>query len=409
MAVDTATLISPHISEQVAAIFENESFMRMGVDVKHDIILYQFTSAELRGSFDNRIMIKVKRERFVNDSRKEGLSRAPKIVPCEPYLEVECSLHKLFLGHNIYGGTEDFQGAVLYLIDLIEQSFDCKLPEYQKWLVKRVDYAAVFNLDSFEAVSEYFYMMRNGYYPRRDVSNYGMSGVYVKGRTTALKMYHKGPEFRAHDFKKLKHIFPENYLFSLLEFGNTVLRCEVEIKSKKLKYDFEHLRLGHEPYVSDITSEYLRNVYSNEMHRFLKEGKKSSDKVRDAVSVSNRLRDMYKPATASKLLGTWYQIAELGLERFRMTVTRASYYRQLKQLTEAGIAWNHTDMLEDEHTSLLVPLDFQPLLDDLRRMADVDPAVTELINECKHRRLLPFDSMEYIFEKEKKPLKQTAT
>lgn len=382
MAVDTIKIRSHYISEELAEIIQKECTMRIGYDLKTDVLLYQITTGSLQGSYDSRISITVKRQEWKTSKAVNGKVYTC-LVDCPPYLEIECSLHKLFLGHNIFGGSEDFQSCVFYLIRFLERQLGVTLPVYSDWLVKRIDFAYVFDLGSFSAVQEFFYLMKNAYYPRRSVDHHGLHGLYASASTTALKFYHKGKEFKKHDFRRLvsSGFLSENEAFSLLSYANRILRVEVEIKTKKLKYDFQKLRYGHEPYVKDITSEYLISVYETEVDRFMKEGKNSSDKVRSMLEVESRLYSMYRSDLASRLFGAWIRISALGIDKYKEAVPRRTFYRHIKQLKDAGISWNRSDVIEDTE-KVKVPRDFQPLRNDIRRISFVDDKIKGLLDEA---------------------------
>lgn len=362
----------------------------MGVDLKTDTVAYQITNGELKGSYDSRISVMVKRKEYVtmaqngvNTLVNTRVRQKTILVDCPPYLEVEASLHKLFLGHNIYGGTDDFRFACAYLISTIEQLLNIELPDYETWSVRRIDFSYVFNLSSPEAIAEFFFLMKNSYYPRRSVTNYGLNGLLFNASTSAVKFYHKGPEFRQHDFMRLKKtkFFTESQLFELLELANTILRVELEIKSKKLKYDFQHIRYGHEPYVKDITPDYLHNLYAVEVNRIMKEGKHKTEVVRDSLDVENRLHAMFESGLAGVLFAAWLKITNFGLERYKKQISKPTYYRHLKYFKECGVSFNlNNDVNAYELTGSvhsLIPDGFQPLAGDDYRMIGEDELIVE--------------------------------
>ncbi|MEK8210589.1 phage/plasmid replication protein, II/X family [Paenibacillus sp. FSL L8-0696] len=395
VAVDTVRLRSPYISHGLASKVEQECEKRMGINMRTGELLYEITTGSLEGSYDNRISIKVSYKEF-KSSVVKGRTRTA-LVDCPPYIEIEASVHKLFLGHNVYGGTEDFQKACLYLIRTVEKLIGIELPGstflngkqsyLSTWTVKRVDFAYIFNLGSMEAVQQFFYLFKNGYYPRRSVNTYGTESWVATASTTSTKAYHKGTEFRKHDMKRLIRagVLTDNQAFDMLVLASEILRVEVEIKSRKLKYDFENTRKGREPYIMDITTEYLQSVYENEISRIMKEGKKKSDIVRDSSKVEERLNSMYSTSKANVLFSAYLKMMNFGIEKYKSTVTRPTFYRHLKQLREAGVSVNLNgeinlkDVTGQEES--LLPEDFQPLRDDPRRMSGEDPQIDMLIAE----------------------------
>lgn len=400
MAVDTIRLRSPYISEVLAQRIESECTKRIGIDLKTDTLLYEITTGALEGSYDSRISIVVKRQEWVRrgikGSRGKGSER-PLLMPCKPYIEVEASVHKLFVGHNIYGGTDDFQGAAVYLLKKIEELLGVELPgsmkeDYEKkWIVLRIDFAYVFYLEKMEAVQQFFYLMKNSYYPRRNVDTYGLNGIVFNASTSVVKMYYKGDEFRKHDFARLRRrgTFTESDLFELLQLAGGMLRVEVELKSRKLKYDFDNLRRGNEPYITDITPEYLQRSYEIEVDRVMKEGRKKSDIVRDSLKVEERLYNLYSISKANSLYKAYMMMSQFGIERYKQKTPKRTYYRHLKELKEAGISVQLNDGLNVEDVTgieYILPEDFQPLRDDPRRMAGVDEDIKTQLSKIALER-----------------------
>lgn len=361
MALDTISLKSPYVSLEVAEAVQNECIKRQGIDIKTGELLYEITTGSLKGSYDNKISVKVENSEYVDG----------KIVFSEPYITIEASVHKAMMGHNIYGGPQDIKKSCEYLIKLVERIIQVELPDYNLWQLVRIDVAEVYELPSFEAVQEWFKGLNTADYPRRSVTRYGLSGIYAQGSTTTLKFYHKGVEFTKHDKSRLKSIFHDDKLMSLQAYANKIIRCECEIKARKLKYDF-----GHMPLVSEVSNEYINNVHDVEVKRFLKEGVKMMLLVSNAHEVKARLYEMYSPALAGTLLGTWYQLTTLGEDSVKKSLPKRTYYRHIKQLKDLAISWHCTDVILKKHS--LIPLGFAPVREDSRRIAFEAPEIDEV-------------------------------
>lgn len=405
MAVDTVRLRSPYVSNDLADRIEAECTKRMAVDMRTGVLLYEITTGDLLGSFDSRISIKVNRKEWTSEKRKGSVRGKvhTTLSDCPPFVEIEASVHKLFLGHNVYGGTEDFRKACVYLIQFVEELLGIEMPGKhaiggyaRTWTVKRIDFSYVFNLGSMEAIQQFFYLMRNSYYPRRSVSTYGLSGLQFNASTSVIKFYHKGPEFKKHDFNKLRRagVFTESQLFEMLILATEILRVEVEIKTRKLKYDFQKTRYGSEPFIWDITPEYLQGVYETEINRVMKEGKKKTEIVRDSLDVEGRLKSMYSVARANVLFSAYLKMINFGVEKYKASVPKATYYRHMKELREAGVSVSLNNEVNLEDVSgvegSLLPADFQPLRDDPRRMGGEDGQINMLIEGMNSRQKKDF-------------------
>jgi II/X family phage/plasmid replication protein len=374
--LDTLKLESPVISELVAAHIEGSLTTRTAVDNRTGERLYLFNSGSLEGSWDSRIMVQVLRERLVRVASLEPSSSVEAVGnqgryqmrSCAPFLRIEGSVHKAMLGHNVYGGPESFQESARWFLDHIASDLSVRLPEASSWLVRRADWAECYRMP-YEAIADYIWAMNNARFPRRKSGRYGEESVTFAGRTTAVNIYHKGPEFHAHDHKRLRGAISKKELEGLQQVANGIMRAEVQIKARKLDDDF-----GHKPTVADVTEDYLKPVHDREMARLIREGKSEMKTVRKQKDVLQRLHQLHDQRLAGVLFGTWFQLSTLGEGITRQHISRRTFYRHRKQLQDAGVAWVGSDVLVLENVASF-PQDFAPLRTDPRHVAGEDPAV----------------------------------
>lgn len=377
MAIDTLKLKSPSIDHSLARLIESQCILRSGKDLSTGEILYEITTGDLLGSWDSRVSVKVMREE--HESRGRGKIE---LVPCDPYLLLEGSVHKIFFGHNIYGGPTDFLRTARDFVCLIEDLLGVDLPLADWWQVRRVDWAEMFRLP-FVGIQEFFEGMSTSNFPRRKAQKYGMHSIYFPGTHCTLKLYHKGPDFLAHDSKRLNFFF-KDYRFqkfpqdemcapnakwvkrkiqALQRLANNRLRVEAEIHADKLDYDF-----GHKPLVCEITEDYLRSVYDKEMHKLMREGKSDMETVRESRAVKNRLVNIYGETEGSNLFGFFMQLAGFGEDVVKQDywpTRKSSYYFKRRRLERAGVSWLGSNV----HVILndgALPRDFVPYRTDLR-------------------------------------------
>lgn len=369
--LDTVKLESPPITDELAARIEASLTTRTGVDNRTGELLYLFNSGSLEGSWDSRIMVQVLRERL----QKVAGSDRHQMRPCSPFLRIEGSVHKALVGHNVYGGPETFSASVCWFLAHIAADLSVELPEASTWLLRRVDWAECYELP-YEAIEEYIWAMNNARYPRRKNGRYGEETASFAGRTTAINIYHKGPEFYAHDYKRLRRRIPREKLEGLQHRANGIMRAEVQIKARKLDDDF-----GHKPTVAEVTEDYIKTVHDREMARLIREGRSQMKTVRKQKDVLQRLHELHDQRLAGVLFGTWFQLSTLGEKITREHIARRTFYRHRKMLQDAGVSWVGSDVLVVEKVSSL-PQDFAPLRSDPRRLAGEDPGVS--------RQLAPF-------------------
>ncbi|MCL1826324.1 MAG: hypothetical protein FWG26_10415 [Betaproteobacteria bacterium] len=141
--IDTVKLRSPSIDEGTASYLERQCVLKQGIQLSTGEVLYELTSGNLEGSFDSRISFRVMREDWVSTNGRVQL------VPCAPYVVVECSWHKFFYGQNVFGNPVNFQylaGLVVNLLGEIMADDHEIFHDAAKWQVRRVDWAEMFRL-----------------------------------------------------------------------------------------------------------------------------------------------------------------------------------------------------------------------------------------------------------------------
>ncbi len=404
--LDTVKLKSPPLGEDQAAEIERECLRRSAVHMGTGELVYELTSGSLEGSWDSRVSVRVLRSEWVyvepekrvtvdetehrykamwrmtgdgwqRRARKGRDRRVAEVKPgysvlvlCEPYVVVEGSIHKAMMGHNVYGGPEDWLSAVRWFIFELIDRHQLMLPlPADRWEVRRADWAECYELPDFAAVEEYVWGLNSAQYPRRSVARYGQESIFAPGRTTALKAYHKGLEFAKHDSRRLSCHLPARDLEELQHRANRILRWETSVKAKKL--DADH---SGKPLVSEISTEYLRKLHYREVRRLVREGEAEVKTVRKQKDVRDRLLQVYDQRKAGLLLGTWHQLVTLGEKETRRHIPPRTYYRHKKQLIEAGVTWVGSDVLVVPKASSL-PADFSPTERSPYRLAGEDPAV----------------------------------
>jgi len=371
MAYDTIKLKSPPMDRGTIQRIEQQCIMRQGMDMSSGELLYELFTGQLLGSWDSRISVIPKYEDWIND--KNG---TPRLQPCEPYLLVEASVHKVMLGHNVYGGPTNFQEAARYLVALVEKLLDTELMPADYWTVHRVDVAHVYKL-SKASCKLFFDGIQLMSFPRRqrNSAKYDMA-VYFAGKTTTVKFYHKGSEFSVHDRSRLRSFFRilfahiygpdeknttrvDRKLKALQRLADQRLRVEVEIHSDKLQYD-----LGRNPQVRELTDAYLERIHDTEIERLMREGKQGMETVKTTRAVLARLQANYPGAQATRLYGFWTSLTTLGDEVARQQYTKPTFYRNRKALEEVGISWRGTDIVVTANDSPIH--DFTPQRVDRR-------------------------------------------
>lgn len=371
MAYDTIKLRSPDMDRDFIRAVEQKCILRSGLDMSTGEMIYELHTGQLLGSWDARISVIPKYEDWTTE---EG--GTPRLHACEPYLLVEASVHKIMLGHNVYGGPTDFLKAARHLVNLVAELLEVELPIADIWTVHRVDVAHVYNL-SKPACRQFFDTMQLVNFPRRKkkAQKYDMA-VHFPGCTTTVKFYHKGSEFKEHEPARLraffrqmfKHIYGddeknfdrvERKIAALQRLADKRLRVEVGINSEKFLYDFDR-----HPRVEELTDSYLEGMHDKEIERILREGKQGMNTVRTTDAVCNRLQNEYGRTAGNRLYGFWQSMCTAGSDKTSDRYTKPTFYRNRKLLEDVGVSWIGSDIVIVANDSLIH--DFTPMRVDRR-------------------------------------------
>ncbi len=371
MDLDTVKLRGPALAESEACAIVARAATLSRVDNATGELLFELTTGELAGEYDHRVRFQVRRERWESVKLPSGNVSAS-LRPCEPFLELEGSLHKAMLGHNVYGGPGEPYAASRWLLSELSRQLGADLGNPEAYQVRRADWVESYGLAP-EACASYLRTLAGATYPRRKVARYAAESVFVPGRTVTLKLYHKGPEFDRHDRARLRDLLGDDELHALRERAYATLRVEASVKARKL--DELH---GRPPLIGELTAEYLGGLHDVELSRLLREGEPTMRTVRTHEEVKARLHDRYPRNRANALFGTWLKLATLGEASAKDTVARRTLYRHVKELREACVSWRGADVGIVEGIRL-VPADFAPVRTDPRRITGEDPRVVELL------------------------------
>lgn len=355
--IDTIRLQSPAISKKLFEILKSKSIEKIALDNENDIVVYTFTSNDLVGSYDNKIMIQVRDQclkRFFSLDQGKYLTEN---FPCDPYLVVELSIHKFFRGHNIDEGFQMLQPLVKKLMLFFSKIFHSLFPDYREWQILRLDYAETFKIDNIE---NYFKYLNNCTYSRRKISRYD-TAIFIPGITTSVRIYSKEHEFKNHDLKKLKN----NLNFDIIGLSNrakNLLRCEVQINKRKII----SLNGGEIMLVKNYNLKVIQGCYENEVLKLF-QLKEHNRKYNDAKEVNLYLFNNYDRQLASTYFSTYTSLCVFGKDVTRLNMSDSTFYRHMKFFKESGISFTNSDLkiVSDEN----VYKDFVPTLDSIYKVS----------------------------------------
>lgn len=317
------------------------SVVKFSIDNSKNQLLYEIVNDHLQGSYDSRLSVRV------------GCGAKYGFVNLGYYIEIEGSYHKIIKGYNSHGGYYDLEFIVENLIQMVSLSYSVELPNIKEWYLQRCDIAICYDLKNQENVKNYINSLSRCQYPRRNAKFYYDESLYLSGTTTTLKIYNKMLEFKKHDIRKFK--VGDFDLRNYLEHIKGFIRFECEIKKKILTkiYNKNHIK------IIDVKYEDLKKVWSDEFMKLLKIIEKDLKVVRSREEVKERLNLLYKPLKASRLYNFYCAIQLNGLIDIKESMSKASYFRNIKELKEAKVDFSQSYKVEEKELFYFNPFEFK--------------------------------------------------
>lgn len=333
--IDTVNIYCYELDQ--ALLDELEEYILRKMAIYKGAIVYIFDILPYQNTYTNKIQIKIKDEKWEYDQERKIAVK----VKCKKYIEIEGSLHKLYLGHNCYGGSDNIKYQVEGLLMKIKEDLKLKndLPEYKNWYINRIDYAKIYKTGNQNNVRNYFNSLRNIHYPRGHVQYYAGEAIYRGGRTTGVKIYNKYVEYMKHGYNNLKRLSID-YANEVMENVIDIIRCEVEIKKNKLKYDFQKKEIK----LSELTLNYLESIYKVEIKRLLNEGE-DVRKLKNNNDVRIYLMNNLSGNKFNIIYGFYNDLCINGVDEVKKSISKSTFYRNMKILKNYGINYKNNDIV----------------------------------------------------------------
>ena len=357
--IDTLKLHSPPLDRKTADTVHRQLDQHMKRKNETGEVYQDDVWADLQGPWDVPLRV----------------SLLPAFDAPAPFLIVEASVHKLLIGHNVLGGPIALQPAGRWLANLTAEMLGVPLRGGDEWLVERADLAEAYRLPP-RSIEDIFIGMHHAQFPNREASRFGERGIKFSGDSTAVTLYHKGPEFSKKDMRRLVQVAPED-VAALRARAWETLRVEVQVKNSKLRYDFRN-----EPYLGKVTAEYLQNLYDHEVAKLSFDGIGTQPTVRTEQAVDARLREVYGKNKGRRLVTVWRSLATLGEKVVRREMLAQTFSRNREALLYAGCSWLVTDACGQPVT---IPPDFRLVGESPYRSTEIDKRIQP--------QLLPFTGL----------------
>lgn len=251
--IDTIKFEVHGISKRMHARIQKSLDSHLIVNNESGEIYREITKGFLRGSYDYRICLQWKTERYSviktdvtynvgNIIIPAEDKTAPVLIESRPYLLIEFSLPKFYEGVNFLNSdfSEDLCRLLLTRDKLcfyawLQKITGAILPGPENWKIQRLDCAECFEFYNHQNIIDFISLLRNLTYPRRKKPTFWHDSLYISGSTTTVKLYNKHPEFKKHDYPRLSAVFRDKLQAQrVLDLTYGKLRFEVEFKRKKL-------------------------------------------------------------------------------------------------------------------------------------------------------------------------------
>lgn len=325
------------------------------IDNQSGEVLRSFVQGSLKGSWDSRISCKIKDHRWVSkvvdkpsiflaqknkfgppklhEFKKQG--SIPVCMSCPPFIEIEFSLAKWADSVNFLNCSM-FQDMVRLSVFRIwfQGLIGALLPPIESWIVHRVDMAINYFIGSNDQVLRMIDCYKNLTYSRRKPIIYKTS-VYFPGSTTTVKLYCKGPEFRAHEKGNFRKKDDKTLFEQLCFLADGILRFEIEFHSRKL----DDLGLVYLDEVLNYSA--WGDMMKKELDRILIGAKTTKVyTMREVRSILNERKEELKGShvTADSVYAIWLSLSLSGKTESNKIYGYKKVQRATKVLEQLGIA-----------------------------------------------------------------------
>jgi II/X family phage/plasmid replication protein len=313
-------------------------------------------------SYNYRVQWRVDNKHFVNAPEYGN-----KMVEVHgiPYLRFEFSAPKIIYGHNLFTIDWDLvYKACLMVATAFEEYTGVELPESGSWYTYRVDCCANFLLNNLEEVEALMRFYSRLDYPRRDARIVKNESVYFASVHNTVKLYAKGPEFKAHDAERF---LERETMLDLQGLANRIIRFEVECK-RRLKYLIKRFE-------KDYNYRFLQSFHGyvpfNDLSHFFFDAKFELErcmkmllggtvtKVMTMLEVFNILKAHLTVGQAQAFYGVYSMLMMHGQQETKRQFGKDKYYRALRCFRDLGISSTAQDQGEAaEFTGSGFPQDF---------------------------------------------------
>lgn len=272
------------------------------------------------------------------------------------YIEIKASPAKLMQGHNVYG-SDDFYDCTMHLLELLFVTYPqiTERLDHNLWRLEQIDITYSSRAESDREAKLFINSLQNVSYGQTK-SRTGYDGTAYFGKKNSrlkkIKVYLKSAEVletvKKNDKRKDGEIYNEVFTPELLEYSQGLIRWEVSLYHRYFE------RQGISLYLKDLfkneslASTELKVLWRNAtydlftalkgQHMKLINDNEIQDLLRAKFSKTSEKTGKTSTSLADSAYRTYRDIRRDGWEIARDSMSRTTFNRQIRMLTECGLS-----------------------------------------------------------------------
>lgn len=370
--LDTMGFIIP-INREIYHFLVSKSLMTQRVDCVDGSVEFEYYNFELSHSWNYRVRWKLDDKKFIHDP---GINKTV-LASGYPHLRIEFSAPKIMLGNNIQTIDENLADIAVHTVKIkFEKTFNVCLPLVRNWFLSRLDVCSNYELPKAEMVKDIINYLQRLDYPRKKKDFHEGESIYCPSRHSTLKIYAKGPEFKAHDMKRFKNEVEARKLFN---DASRIIRAEAELKTRLRYIASEYLnRL-------DMNSKIKIPTWNGYLKYYMMMGNNDREglidckgelermitnlmickesKAMKAKDVHDKLRQNFSGEQADVFMGMYSVILTQGIKASRLIYNKQKMARALRAYRSLGISFINSDVTVID-SGINIPHDFTFKMDN---------------------------------------------
>lgn len=272
------------------------------------------------------------------------------------HIEIKASPAKLMQGHNVYG-SDDFYDCTMHLLELLCMTYPqiTERLDHNTWRLEQIDITYSSRAACDREAKLFINALQNVSYGQTK-SRTGYDGTAYFGKKNSrlkkIKVYLKSAEVletvKKNEKRKDGEIYNEVFTPELLEYSQGLIRWEVSLYHRYFE------RLGTSCYLIDLlkheslASTELKVLWRNATYDLFTALKGQNMKLINDNEIQNALRAKFikvsdktgktSTALADSAYRTYRDIRRDGWEIAKNSMTRMTFHRHIKMLTECGLS-----------------------------------------------------------------------